>query len=166
VKNKTTKNIGLLKAWLLLLISGLVLIVSFFSMLLALIRRGLTYCEVRLENPYSFQIDKAIKKIEIKTPEKLSNESEPESTKININDFCELLNQNKDDERIDEFRKAFENLDVGYLATQRRIMPHIYAVYQPNKAENLQRIRNVLCELDMKRLIEVLHFTEKNKLRI
>ena len=135
-------------------------------MLLALIRRGLTYCQIRLENPYSFQTEKSIEKTEIKTPEKPSNESKPKSTKISINDFCELLNQNKDDERIDDIRKAMENLDAGFLAVQRRVIPHIYAVYQPNKSENLQRIRNVLCELDMNRLIEILHFTEKNKLRI
>jgi hypothetical protein len=121
---------------------------------------------VWLENPESFQIEKSIKKTVIENPEKPSNESVAEPTNISINDFCELLNQQKDDKRIDDIRKALENLDAGFLAVQRRIIPHVYAVCQPNKVENLQRIRNVLCELDMKRLDEILGFTEKNKLRI
>ena len=70
------------------------------------------------------------------------------NSKFGINDFMRELSR-VDDERIVKYRIAIENLNLNKSAICVKSNPRLYALKQPNKEENLQRIKAALCELEL-----------------
>lgn len=67
----------------------------------------------------------------------------------------------KSDYTIAKGRQTFESTEWGRQAIQNNTDRHLYAVLKPTKKENLERIGNVLREMDFMKLRKVLLNVEK-----
>ena len=71
------------------------------------------------------------------------------------------MNEMDTDKQLDADRKIFENPTAGRRAVKNNPDRRLYAVLKPTRAENLRRIENVLCEMDLAVLKKIFHNTAK-----